>query len=112
MKTKISHGFPDHRWRFVCQFTSDLIVNYRERDVSGARVTVNYLEAVVGEIETFKPKRLHYGFWYRNWYGLLADGIYEQNMDLVQYSVAGMRMVVDQIFRKEATWERPQKGAA
>lgn len=112
MNQQILHGFPDHRWRFIHRFTNDLYANYTQQDSSGARITVGYLEDVVGELEAFKPKRVHYGFWYLDWYGMIAEGIHKLDMDMVQYSVGGMRMVVDQIFRKEATWERPRKRAA
>ena len=112
MNQQILHGFPDHRWRFIHRFTNDLYSNYVQQDSSGARITVGYLEDLVGELENFKPKRIHSGLGYKAWYGMICDGIHKEDVDMVRYSVAGMRIIVDQIFRKEMTWVIPEKRAA
>ena len=49
---------------------------------------------------------------YRYWYGLIADGYHKRDIEMVRYSLSGMRLVVEEVFRKDSLWLRQDKGAA
>jgi len=106
-----TNGFPDFRWRYIRQFNRDLFTDYLDQYVPGARITVGYLEDVVGEIKDFKPKKADANGSFRHWYGMIASAIHKQDMAMVQYSVAGMRMAIEFI-RKESLWQKQDNRAA
>ena len=49
---------------------------------------------------------------YRYWYGLIADGYHKRDIEMVRFSLSGMRLVVEEVLRKDSLWLSQDKDAA
>ena len=99
----------DDKWKQVCVLLRGLQrpeIHKRKKALAALRVITRQGD--------YKPMRLEtdadhaYGYWLNQ----ILDGYHNRDIEFVRYSIEGMRLVIDEILRKDSAWQSQDKGSA
>lgn len=106
VKEQILNGFPETFWKYVAQDISHLYDAFCSRDTRIAFAAIEDLEQLVGAGDTADVCPAEMNRSYRYWYGKLADSLHLRDVQMLRYSIAGMRLCIETIYRKELKWQK------
>ena len=112
MKRESRYPKWDNKWNEKWRRVAILLRELQRTEMQRRKKALAAMRVTTGLSCDHQPKRRESDDAYRYWLRWILEGYHHRDIDFVRYSIEGMRLVIDEILRKDSRCQRQDKNAA